>query len=246
VIRFFDGNCSYGRAARPPFRYAATAQDLLREMDFCGIDSALVHHTNMRFSSPREWNPVLVEEVKSHPRLQPTWAILPSQTGEFPKADELAPAMRSNGIRALWAFPAEHRYCLDSLTFGPLLEVMANLRMPLLAKDNLLSIKALLKEQPGLIVVAMNQGPHSLERYLRPMLDAFPNLHVETSCLIVEGLIEEFCRRYGPNRLIFGSGFPNNCAGASLLHVAQADIGPETRQAVAAGNLERLLGEVRL
>jgi uncharacterized protein len=246
MITLFDSNCSYGRHACPPYRYAATATDLLQEMDFCGIDQALVHHANMRFASPVAWNQVLAEEIKGHPRLWPTWAILPSQTGEFPEADELAKRMRVHGVRALWAFPAEHHYCLDNLTFGPLLEALAGLRIPLLVKNNLLAIKALLKEQPGLIIVAMNQGPHSLERYLRPMLDAFPNLYVETSCLIVDGLIEESCRRYGPHRLIFGSGYPNNCSGAALLHLAQADIDLEARQAVASGNLERLLGEVRL
>jgi len=245
-MKFLDCNCSYGRHARPSFRYAATAQELLDEMDFCGIDGALVHHANMRFAWPMSWNQVLSEEVKNQSRLQATWAILPPQTGELPAIEEFLRAMNACHIRALWAFPQEHHYCLDSLTFGPLFEAMKRLRIPLLAKDNLLSIKTLLKEQPGLIVVAMNQGPHSQERCLRPMIDAYPDLYLDTSCLIVDGLIEEFCRRYGPDRLLFGSGFPNNCSGAALLRVAQADVDSQARQAIAAGNLERLLREVRL
>ncbi len=241
MTRYFDINSSYGRAARPPFRFAATAEELLDEMDFCGIGEALVHHTNQRFSSPVEWNPVLAEALRGRPRLHATWAILPSQTGEMPPLDKFLEAMRKNGIRALWAFPQEHHYCLDTMTFGPLFEAMAELRIPLLVKDNLMAIKSLLAEQPDLIVVAMNQGPHSHEWYLRPMLDTFANLHVETSCMIVDGLIEEFCRRYGPQRLIFGSGFPNNCSGAAMFHLAHADIDEASLQAVAAGNLEQLL-----
>ena len=81
-MRVFDCNCSFGHCARPPLRYAADALELIQEMDFCGIDEALVYHANMRFASPTVWNPILVEEVKNKPRLEPTWAILPSQTGE--------------------------------------------------------------------------------------------------------------------------------------------------------------------
>ena len=69
---------------------------------------------------------------------------------------------------------------------------------------------------------------------------------METSYYIVDGLIEESCDRYGPSRLLFGSGFPDNCSGAALLRLAQADIDDEAKQAVATGNMERLLAEACL
>lgn len=101
-------------------------------------------------------------------------------------------------------------------------------------------------ECPELIIVAMNVGPHSLERYLRPLLDDFPTLYIETSHYLVEGLIEEFVARYGPERLLFGSGFPDVCTGAAMLRLAQADIAEDAKVAIAGGNLARLLAEVRL
>ena len=90
-------------------------------------------------------------------------------------------------------------------------------------------------------MVAANQGPHSLDYYLRPLMDPFPNLHVGTSYLFVEGLIEGLCERYGPERLLFGTAFPDNCSRRRTLRLAQADIGEEARALIAAGNLERLL-----
>ena len=149
--------------------------------------------------------------------------------------------MRGHGIRALRAFPQEHHYSLDWLTFGELFKMLAERRIPLFAKENLLLLKELLEDSPALTVVAVNQGPHSLERYLRPLLDRYPNLYVDTAYYMVEGLIEEFCERYGPDRLLFGSGFPDNCSGAALLRLAQADIGEAARSAIAGENLERLL-----
>ena len=240
-MRYFDCNCSYGRPARPPHRFAATPQDLLEQMDFCGIDAALVFHANQRFASPVTWNPIVVEETRHNHRLAPAWAILPESCGELTPPEKFLEEMRRCGVRALWAFPQEHRYRLNHETFPELFRLMAEQRIPLFAKENLFQLKELLDDCPDLHVVAMNQGPHSLDRYLRPLMDAFPNLHVDTSYLIVDGLIEGLCERYGPERLVFGTALPDNCSGGALLRLAQADIGDDARALIAAGNLERLL-----
>ena len=49
MIEFFDCDAGFGRAMVPPMRYAATADELLEEMDFCGIGEALVYHAAMRW-----------------------------------------------------------------------------------------------------------------------------------------------------------------------------------------------------
>lgn len=245
-LSWFDCNCSYGRIARPALRPAQTVAELLAELDWCGVDRALVYHAGVRAASPTTWNPVVADELRGQERLAPAWALLPAATYESPPPDQLLQAMRQADVRALWAFPQEHRYRLDRATFRELFPVMERARIPLFAKQNLIPLKELLLECPDLIVVAMNQGPHSVERYLRPLLDEFPNLYLETSGLLVDGLIEEFCERYGPQRLLFGSGFPDQCLGGAFLRLAQADIGAEARAAVAGGNLQRLLKEVRI
>ena len=243
VIKVMDCNCSYGLAGRPPPRFAATPAELLAELDFCGVDGALVFHTNQRFNSPVKWNQQLVSDLRGQTRLRGTWAILPESCGELPPPEAFIEGMRAQGIRALRAFPQEHRYRLDGLACPRLFKLMAQHRIPLFAKENLCALKELLSDCPDLIVVAVNQGPHSLDRHLRPLMDAFPNLRVETSGLLVEGLIEGLCERYGAERVLFGSGFPDNCNGAALLRLATADIGEDARAAIAAGNLERLLQE---
>ncbi|MBI2915025.1 MAG: amidohydrolase family protein [Firmicutes bacterium] len=245
-MRYFDCNCSFGESPRPPFRYARDAAELMDEMRFCGIDRALVRHAGMRFGSPAVWNWRLVEGLRDRPPMEPAWAILPSQTGDQPEAEDFIGLMQANGVRALWAFPDEHRYSLDGVTFRELFDALSQLRVPLFVKTNLMAIGGLVREFPGLTIIAANQGPHSLERYLRPLLDAHDKLYVETSYYIVDGLIEEFCQRYGPHRLLFGSGFPDNCSGAALLRLAHAEIDDEAKSAVAGANLERLLREARL
>lgn len=44
MIGFFDCDAGFGRAMVPPMRYAATAGELVEEMEFCGIGEVLVYH----------------------------------------------------------------------------------------------------------------------------------------------------------------------------------------------------------
>lgn len=245
-LEIFDCNACFGDSGRPAFRYARTASELIKEMDFCGIDQALVYHAGQRFGSPELWNERLSAAVESLDRLNATWVILPWQTGEQAKPQEFLDAMRAKGIRALRAFPQEHHYRLDGCTFGLLLRLLVEKRIPLLVKDHLVAVGELLAEFPDLTVVAVNQGPHSLERYLRPLVETYPNLYLDTSYYLLDGAIEEFCERYGPGRLLFGSGFPDNCSGASLLRIVQAGIDQQAKRAIAGGNLKLLLEQVQI
>ena len=143
-MEFFDCNCSFGKNMLPAFRYAADAEELIQEMDFCGIHRALVYHTNMRFGSPTVWNPRLVDAVVGQERLEGSWAILPPQTAELPQPEQFIEQMQANGIRAVRAFPQEHRYFLNKDTFGALFELFTRRRIPLFAKESLVRLNELL------------------------------------------------------------------------------------------------------
>jgi len=67
---------------------------------------------------------------------------------------------------------------------------------------------------------------------------------VEISGYILDGGIEAFVGDYGAGRMLFGSGFPAAYHGGMMLALAHAEISEQDKQAIAAGNLDRLLGEV--
>jgi len=245
-MEFFDCNCALGIPGVRGLRFARNVTELQQEMDFCGIDRALVYHTAMRFDSPVIGNRLLMEEIEPDDRLVPVWTILPSQTDELVSPETFLVRMRQHGIRAVRAFPDEHRYMFDELTMGDWLALLEEKRVPLLLKTNPVKIAGALAAFPNLVVVAIAQGPHSLERYLRPIVERYAHFYIDTSSYMVDGLIEDFCAKYGAQHLLFGTGFPHNCSGASLLRLAQADIADEDKQAIAAGNLSRILQEAQL
>src|SRR5881275_1740613 len=101
ALKFFDCNCAFGPYRTRVFRFARTAGELLAEMDFANVEQALVYHTAMRFDHPSVGNELVARETRGHPRLRPTWALLPSQTGELPPLETLLGEMRRQGVRAL-------------------------------------------------------------------------------------------------------------------------------------------------
>jgi len=245
-LKYFDCNCAFGPYRTRVFRFARTADELIAEMDFSNIAQALVYHTAMRFDHPAVGNERVVEEARGHPRLLPTWALLPSQTGELPPLETLLREMRQQGVRALRLFPDDHRYFLDDLTWGDQMAVFMERRIPLFIRASLDRIATLLRWFPDLVVVTGSQGSNPLDRYAWPLIEKYPNLVFETSSYLVDGGIEEFCKRYSAARLIFGSGFPDNAGGAAMLTLARAEISDEERQAIAWDNLCRLLEEASL
>lgn len=245
-LKFFDCNCAVGPYRTRVFRFARTAAELIDEMDFSNIEQALVYHTAMRFDHPSVGNQSVLEATQGQTRLLPTWSLLPTQTGEQASPDLFLREMQRRQVRAVRLFPDDHRYFLDELTWGDQFSLFAERRVPVFIRANLDRIAAICRWFPNLVVITGSQGSNPLDRYAWPLVEKYPNLIFETSAYLVDGGIEEFCRRYSAARLVFGSGFPDNAGGAAMLMLAHADISRADQRAIAWDNLSRLLAEARL
>jgi hypothetical protein len=245
-IEFFDSSASFGVALVPPMKYAETADDLLKEMDFSGVEEALVWDAAMKDDSPVIGNRLLAKAIKGKPRLHGTWALLPFQTGEIGTPYEFLTAMKKNHIKALRAWPNEHRYLLNAVTFGDFFEIMVERNIPLLLDPDWPLITSVLRDAPNLTVIAVGHGSWGMDRYFRPLIESYPNFYIDTSRYELDMGIADFCARYGPDRLLFGTHYPSAVMGGPMLTLLHCDISMEAKQAIAAGNLRRLLGKVKL
>jgi hypothetical protein len=245
-MKFFDCNCAFGPYRTRVFRFACTADELIEEMDFSNIERALVYHTAMRFDHPAIGNERVVAETAGRQRLLASWSLLPRQTGEQPAIDVLLREMQRQNVRALRLFPDDHRYFCDDMTWGDQLSVYSERRIPLFVRASLDKVAQLLRSFPDLVIVTGSQGSNPLDRYAWPLIERFPHLIFETSGYLVDGGIEEFCKRYSASRLVFGSGYPDNSSGAAMLALARAEISDVERQSIAWDNLCRLLDEAAL
>jgi len=253
-MEFFDCNASYGIYSVPPYKRADSVDVLMEEMEWCGIHRAMVRHAAMIDESPIVGNPLLIEQMKPYPRLEPSWGILPPQTKELGTVQELISSMKENNVKALWAYPAKHRYLLNSITFGELFEEMTSRNIPLFLERNescggnewAIAADFVLKDFPKLTLIVVGHGSWGEDRFFRPLIERYEGFYIDTSRYELDGGIADFCKTYGPYRLLFGTNFPRTPMGGAMLTLMHADIKEDEKVAIASGNLERILSEVKL
>lgn len=234
---------------REKVQQARNAEELLAELDFCGIDGAVVKHNTMSDVDPDYGNQaVLAETAKAADRLFPTWTILPPITESQYAPEHLFPAMKTNGVRMLRAYPERNRYLLNRIVMGELLGEMAAAGVPLYLSpsEGWQGIYNVLQEFPSLTVILYNYGLWSHSRLTFPLLQAYKNFYIETGDMQTAGEIREICNTFGSERLLFGSNFPSNGIGGPLSALLGSGIGADHIENIAHRSLERLLGEVRL
>ena len=87
------------------------------------------------------------------------------------------------------------------------------------------------------------------ERLLVPLLDHCPNVRVGLAgaqrVFIPTWGVEAMTKRYGPGRLIFGSGWPRQSPGPYLSYVRYAAVPSAAKEAILGGNVRELLATVR-
>ena len=244
-LSYFDCNCSIGRFAVPQPGSFFTPEALLAEMDYTGIDRALVYHAWAREYSPTEGNARLMEEITGFERLTPCWVVMPHHTGEFPAPAELIIKLDEQGIRAVRIFHARdfNNWSLSAWSAGGLFGVLAEMHIPLFVSFDQITwdaIYAIGKTYPGLPIV-VTEVRYEEYRHLYPLFEALPNLHIDLCWTIVHFGLEAAVERFGPQRFLFGSRMPIFSAGPALCYIQYADLEDEARQLIAGDNLRRLL-----
>ena len=249
-MKFFDCNAFIGRPARgeiyPP---ALTAEAILVEMNFCGVERGLVWHIAQFDAAPQLGNDLLTQAITHQPRLAGCWTVLPNQAREFPPFEVFLATMHKANVSAIRAFPLDHHFLLNRVAMGSWLEPMVAHHVPLflsVARGASWEIAyAVLSEFPDLVVVICDHGCWGEDRRFRPLIERYPNVYVDTSQYLLDGGIEAFVQDYGAERMLYGSGFPASHFGGMMLAIRHAKISEEAKAAIASGNLERLLREVR-
>jgi len=251
TLSFFDANLCFGRPIQAVYQPAETAADLQRVMAHNGITKGLVWHIAQREYAASEGNRLLAKAIAGRKNLFGCWAILPPQTDEVITPDFFR-RMKTRRIFALRAFPTLHNYIINRVVFGKFLVEVTERRIPLMlsvekASGGWPAIYNLLAEFPNLTCIFCDIGIWNSDRFTWPLLENYPNVFLETSLLALEDAgIEETVARYGAERLLFGSNFPERYPEAAMLALLHAAIPAAAKRKIASANLEGLIKRVRL
>ena len=247
-IDYFDCDAMVGRRQiRMPESYDGV-DSLLGNMDSYGIGRAVVRHSMSVGFEARAGNALLMEAIKGHDNLCPMWMALPHHAGDFPRPEDFAGDMRASGVKMITVMPREFAFTLSDWCSGPLLNMLEEARVPLLLplpETNWEEIREVLEAHPALRLIITDLH-YNCARRLYPLLEAHRHLYIETIGYKVFGGIEAICSRFGPERLVFGTHAPIYSGGAAIGMISYARISVSEKRLIAAGNLERLMGEARL
>lgn len=235
---------------RVPFEdYRPDRADLLAEMARLGVTGAIVRHRKAYEAGPVPGNRALWDEVRGYAELLPAPFVTPD--GEEPAFDPAVAIaqMRVAGAKVCWTDPRAEEFSLLPWCSGPLYEVLAARRMPLLLEYDKTSADELfviLENFPELRLILLNVPRLGRNRLIYPLLQRFSNLWLCLShTYSVHQGIEDLVRVFGPYRWVFGLGYPQAEGGAAIAGLTYARLSSEAQEAIAYGNIERLLGEVQ-
>lgn len=253
-LNLFDSYTSYGMPANASVNGAGTFAEMKAALGEAGISGAMVIRREGLITSNGAvvGNPLLAADLKaqSGEDFVGIWSLLPSGSLEFLEPQDLPGAMLENRIKALKLAPLTDKYPEALWAVDDYLALAQERGIPLYINrqegvtDSLLG--DLLRDFPKLPVVFCWYSVWSGDRWLRSLARCFPNVYFELSHVHTEGFYKDFITRFGYERLLFASGWPEYYAGGTVLNLLHARIADDAREAVANGNMQRLLKGVNL
>jgi len=247
-LPFFDADCRIGINEKGD---GAVVKDLLEDMEYYGIDRALVR-TMLTFTSPVETNRQIAEIVKANSKqFTGVWYFLPDHCDEMPKCEAFFAAMKENGIGALSFNPEEHHYVANRITIGRIMDAAAERKIPILLDafgyGQWNELYNCIREFPKNTFLFIDKiGKWGSDRNIRPLLENFENFYFATALYWVPEGIYEMAAKYGADRIVYSSGFPVCNQGNGMLQLKQSKLSDEAIAKIAYGNLDRIIKGAQL
>lgn len=243
-MKIWDINRMIGPLPHDPF--GMSLSETLTEMNRLGIERALVSHSYSRYYDPAYGNDQLLTEwsesdENTKQKLVPVWTYCPLSAGEFGNIDEgYLIAKDIHGVR-LW--PHDHNYRFDDPDLSSLLDTLAATRIPVLLdlpQTDWPAIHRVCNTHPDLRLVLCNVGYRSLRQLLAALM-RYRYIYVDLSFFAAHQGVEFLLDRFGPERLIFGSGAPEKDTGGALARLFYSICDEGDLETMAWLNMKRLL-----
>ncbi len=246
MTAYFDAYTVAGpRAAKHPAE-PWRLEEIVAEMDHCAIAQAMVLSTQAIQYDLQLGNRRLSEALEPyHGRLHAIWNAIPHASREFPAPATLFAAMEEHGVRAVSLHPLTNGWDLfdrsSEALLGGLQERQAPVYLPRSQFHEFNWITRLMEKYRRLILIVPGIN-WAEQRYLLPLLERYPGLHITFDHLQINEGIEDLVELGLENQLLFGSNAPKMSMGAHRCFIDYAEVPREVIGKIAGGNLRRLLG----
>lgn len=225
-----------------------SASDVTGLMDAHGIECAVVGSTRALESDWRLGNDeVLAAAAESDGRLIPFVTIDSVQPG----STELLKEYSGAGARGIRCYPSHHHNTLpqhleplcqaakeQGMVVTLVLRAIMDWSFPVASTA---PFEYLFAKYPGVqfVLHGLNYGAESWHGIR--LLNAHPNVWLETSCLQGLGAIAQLVSHADVNRILLGVGIPLQYPACGIAKLEKAEISSREKEAIGRGNAKRLL-----
>jgi hypothetical protein len=242
-IELFDVQAGFGGAA-PKVAHVLTAGELAAEMREHKVGGALVRLVPESLDSDIPLsNAKLLDACRAHPELIPCPVAMPASGGDFPSEPEQVDAFLRAGARAVTIRPGPDDWLLADWMSRPLFAALEERRVPVLCLDRLVSITqaadmAARHPRLPLVLAELNYRQH---RVLCSLLEERENVYLSMgSNYVTHGGIEDLVTRFGADRLLFGTGYPEAEMAAAISQLMYSRLSEEEKRRIGSGSWRRL------
>ena len=252
----FDANAFVGKWPYWPVA-SSDAAEVVSELSGHQIHKAAICSTRSVFVNWEDGNCEVEAAAKEFPDNLVAFACLGTRELSHAVCDQPYNFQdyAARGFKGIRLYPQHHSY---HLLFHPfvdeILEDAAARRWPVLLPLRIIMNWGMPSLDPALLEAVVNRHSKVLWilagiNYLHELQMAtwlmrrYPNVCLETSCVMGYAAIEKIVQTCGHAQVLFGSGAPLQHGGASLSKILHARISEDARTAILGDNLHRLLEE---
>lgn len=256
---FLDANTYIGRSGKREAMAFETKAELLADMDYYGLNEAIVTHFAAKEYYPTYGNALLLQELQGEERLTGCWVMPSYPRPDEPPLEQLVDEMLTAGIRIVRIFPPIRTPEVVAPWLGhEIYRVLEAHRVPVLLSEadigswpdkshngyKATAVYDLCKTFPDLPIIIVRFN-YQLIQVAFAIMNECANFHIEISNYTTHRGVEAVADAFGSQRLIYGSGMPLQNPGSSLAILRFAAITETQKREIAGNNLRRLMSEVR-
>jgi predicted TIM-barrel fold metal-dependent hydrolase len=246
-VDLFDAHVRIGQSL---YGYSLEVDELLQHMDRLAIARAVLCPVRPLSGDRASANDLVAHAVNSHSDRFVGFARVDPWHGSM-AIDELERGISSLGLRGLLLDPWEDHFVVSSARVDPVVKRAGELNVPVLLAGGYpqfshpSQIGALAARHPTVQFIATHGGQLNISGLLladaRALLEACPNVAIETSGVYRLDYIEDTVAEFGAGRVVFGSGAPIFDAHLETLRIRLAHLSDEVKLAIGFNNLRDLL-----
>ena len=217
-------------------------QELFENEDAAGIELAVV----MPSPTPRPDNAALFETAHANERAILCCQVNPNLGDSAFEA--IRQARRDFGMRILKIMPSIYQVHLTGPLAKRLMDTARELQMVVNIHSGSeishpLAVGALARRYPDIPILMDHMGYREWTSDAIEAARDNPNLYLGTTIAAVEPItVERAVRELGPERVVFGSNWPNVYADLAAEAIRRRKLGSDVEALIFGGNLTRILG----